>query len=215
MREYHDRLRDQSQPQPTHNSVASQGKERSWHDLAGEYGLSDMMTVSHTATALGEGFEQEFESYGNGPLSPPGTDLLGFWGVSTLLSRCSFICYHCFCLQMSEKIHPTLFAVALDYLPIQASAVPCERVFSSSAETDTKRRNRIHPVLMEALQMVKFSLKQQRLNFTEGWAVTEKELENEADEDDAGDLLGMLTSEDNGNAFDEVIHALGQNDSDE
>jgi len=78
---------------------------------------------------------------------------------------------------MSENIHPILFAMALYYLPIQASLVPCEHVFSSSTETDMKRHNRIHPVLMEALQMLKFSLKQQRLNFMEGWAITEDELE--------------------------------------
>jgi hypothetical protein len=54
----------------------------------------------------------------------------------------------------------------MDYLPIQASAVPCERVFSSSAETDTKKRNRIGPELMEALQVLKFALKKSRLNFT-------------------------------------------------
>jgi hypothetical protein len=54
----------------------------------------------------------------------------------------------------------------MDYLPIQASAVPCERVFSSSAETDTKKRNRIKPELMEALQILKFSLKKTRLDFT-------------------------------------------------
>jgi hypothetical protein len=54
----------------------------------------------------------------------------------------------------------------MDYLPIQASAVPCERAFSSSAETDTKRRNRIRPELMEALQVLKFALKKSRLNFT-------------------------------------------------
>jgi hypothetical protein len=118
---------------------------------------------------------------------------------------------------MSEKIHQVLFAMALDYLPIQASSVPSERVFSSSAETDTKRRNRIHPVLMEALQMLKFSLKQQRLNFTEGWAVTEDELEYYADDDeDAANLLGKLTSEIKENAIDidEVIHAVGQDDND-
>jgi hypothetical protein len=56
--------------------------------------------------------------------------------------------------------------MAMDYLPIQASAVPCERVFSSSAETDTKKRNRIKPELMEALQILKFALKKDRLNFT-------------------------------------------------
>ena len=54
----------------------------------------------------------------------------------------------------------------MDYLPIQASAVPCERVFSSSAETDTKKRNRINLELMEALQVLKFALKKSCLNFT-------------------------------------------------
>ena len=107
--------------------------------------------------------------------------------------------------------------MALDYLPIQASSVPSERVFSSSAETDTKRRNRIHPVLMEALQMLKFSLKQRRLNFTDGWAVTEDELEYYTDDDeDSADLLGKLTSEirEDGIDIDEVIHVVGQDDED-
>jgi hypothetical protein len=42
----------------------------------------------------------------------------------------------------------------MDYLPIQASSVPCEQAFSLSAETDTAQRNWISPVLMEALQML-------------------------------------------------------------
>jgi hAT family C-terminal dimerisation region len=63
--------------------------------------------------------------------------------------------------------------MALDFLPIQASAVPSEQVFSSSAETDTKKRNCINPVLMEALQMLKFTLKKARLNFTDGWITPE------------------------------------------
>ena len=54
----------------------------------------------------------------------------------------------------------------MDYLPIQASAVPCERVFSSSSETDTKKRNRIKPELFEALQILKFGIKSDRLSFT-------------------------------------------------
>ena len=118
---------------------------------------------------------------------------------------------------MSDKIHPVLFAIALDYLPIQASSVPSEHVFSSSAKTDMKRGNQIHPVLMEALQMLKISLKQQRLNFMEGWTVTEDELEYYADDDeDAADLLGKLTSEIKENAIDidEVIHVVGQDDND-
>jgi hypothetical protein len=61
---------------------------------------------------------------------------------------------------------PTIFRIAMDYLPIQSSAVPCEHIFSSSAETDTKKRSRIKPELMEALQILKFALKKDRLNFT-------------------------------------------------
>ena len=107
--------------------------------------------------------------------------------------------------------------MAVDYLPIQVSLVPSKRIFSSSAETDTKRRNRIHPVLMEALQMLKFSLKQQRLNFMDGWAITEDELQYYADDDeDSADLLGKLTSEirEDGIDIDEVIHVVGQDDDD-
>ena len=107
--------------------------------------------------------------------------------------------------------------MALDYLPIQVSSVPSKHTFSSSAETDTKRRNRIHPVLMEALQMLKFSLKQWWINFTDGWAVTEEELEYYADDDeDSADLLGKLTSEirEDGIDIDEVIHIVGQDDED-
>ncbi|KAJ6456521.1 hypothetical protein C8R45DRAFT_795205, partial [Mycena sanguinolenta] len=62
--------------------------------------------------------------------------------------------------------HPNIFVLAVDYLPIQGLAVPCEHVFSSSGETDTVRRSRIAPDLMEAPQMLKFSVKKGRgLNF--------------------------------------------------
>ncbi|KIJ91108.1 hypothetical protein K443DRAFT_115544 [Laccaria amethystina LaAM-08-1] len=197
MQKYHDRLQGQTQ-QPTPGTATSQQQRKSWHDLAGQYGPKDMLDVSSASSALGQGVEEQFELYDNGPLSPRGTDLVGFWGLS-------------------EETHPVLYAMALDYLPIQVSSVPSERVFSSSAETDTKRRNRIHPVLMEALQMLKFSLKQQWLNFTEGWAVTEQELEYYADDDeDSADLLGKLTSDiaEGGIDIDEVIHVVGQDDED-
>jgi hAT family protein len=64
----------------------------------------------------------------------------------------------------------------MDFLPIQASAVPCERAFSSSAETDTKKRNRLKPEFMEALQILKFGLKKKRLSFTEDIVTPEDDL---------------------------------------
>ena len=109
----------------------------------------------------------------------------------------------------------------MDYLPIQASAVPCERVFSSSAETDTKKHNRIKPVLMEALQMLKFSLKKQRLDFTGGWITSENEMSKKNDpigrnDDSEPDLLANLFSlTDKGggeDAMDEAIQTICESD---
>ncbi|KAL4081270.1 hypothetical protein V8B97DRAFT_2020130 [Scleroderma yunnanense] len=50
-----------------------------------------------------------------------------------------------------------------------ASSVPSECVFSSASETMTKCCNHISPILMEAIQMMKFFLKKEQLNFTKGW----------------------------------------------
>ena len=81
-------------------------------------------------------------------------DPLRYWAV------CIFPCFggdFSALLQASEKKFPYLFQLAMDILPAQASSVSCERVFSSSKETCTPRRNRINPELMEALQILKFS----------------------------------------------------------
>ena len=87
---------------------------------------------------------------------------------------------------------------AIDYLAIQGSAVPCERVFSSAKETTTPRRNRIHADLMEMLQMLKFSLKGgESLNFTQG---TSRE--------DVVSYLDTLLDEEN--SVPEDIHAYMQ-----
>jgi hypothetical protein len=57
----------------------------------------------------------------------------------------------------------------MDIIPIQASSIPCERVFSSGKETLSARRNAISSDLMEALQLLKFATKQGRaLGFMEG-----------------------------------------------
>ncbi|KIK14204.1 hypothetical protein PISMIDRAFT_78894, partial [Pisolithus microcarpus 441] len=60
---------------------------------------------------------------------------------------------------------PMLYHMAMDYLAIQGSTIPCKWIFLSSAETDTKKWNRIKPALMEALQMLKFHQKKSCLDF--------------------------------------------------
>jgi len=51
--------------------------------------------------------------------------------------------------------------MAMDYLPIQATSVLCEHIFLLSGGTDTKQRNYINPLTIEALQMLKFHLKKE------------------------------------------------------
>ncbi|KAF9483210.1 hypothetical protein BDN70DRAFT_784343, partial [Pholiota conissans] len=54
-----------------------------------------------------------------------------------------------------------------DVLPAHAFAVPHERVFYSSKETCTLRRNRISRSLLEALQVSKYSYLSDRVSFVE------------------------------------------------
>ncbi|KAF5378856.1 hypothetical protein D9615_006941 [Tricholomella constricta] len=70
---------------------------------------------------------------------------------------------------------PILYRIALDVLPVQVSAVPCERVFSSSKETDALRRSNLSPEMMEILQILKYLIRCDRLNFTEGLLAKEEE----------------------------------------
>ena len=100
-------------------------------------------------------------------------------------------------IQINRSEFPTLFVIAIDYLLIQASSVPCERIFSSAKETDTLKRNRMSPMLMEALQMLKFSLKKDRrsISFTNGWK-TEKAEMMRAPETTKEDLLAQLLTGD-------------------
>jgi len=85
----------------------------------------------------------------------------------------------------------------MDLIPVQATSVPCERVFSASKETTTARRNRLTPKIMEALQILKFQAKHKReLSFTEG--LKEKDELDDLEETEAvrptEDLRAFLNS---------------------
>jgi len=103
-----------------------------------------------------------------------------------------------------------LFMIAMDYLPIQATSVPCKQVFSSAKETDTNKRNRMSPMLMEALQILKLSLKKERLDCMEGWATLDAAL--------CGgpwltkDLLGTLFTGNCENVMDKILKTLSTYD---
>src|SRR5258707_14679993 len=118
-------------------------------------------------------------------------------------------------IQINKAEFPTLFGIALDYLPIQASSVPCERVFSSTKETDTLKCNRIHPVLMEALQTLKFSLKKERFNFTGGWQTALSKMKGKGNAGTTKDLLAHLLTRNRQATTDALLHALSDSDDED
>jgi len=61
----------------------------------------------------------------------------------------------------------------IDYLSIQATSIPYKHIFLSAKETDTVKRNWISLVPMQSLQLLKFLLKKECLNFTHGWSTSE------------------------------------------
>jgi hypothetical protein len=63
-------------------------------------------------------------------------------------------------------------------------------------------------MLMEALQMLKFSLKQKRFDFMDGWITADSEMEDVAD--DEPDLLATLTE----SSIDRVLAAVCRDDED-
>jgi len=71
--------------------------------------------------------------------------------------------------------------------------VPCERVFSSSKETITARRNALSPCLIEALQLLKYTTKNGRgISFIEGLEAAEELAELEKREE--GETVEELSS---------------------
>jgi hypothetical protein len=60
----------------------------------------------------------------------------------------------------------------MNTLPVQGSAVSCERVFSSAKRTITDERNRLVAQTIEVKQILKYALKASRLSLQSRWNTT-------------------------------------------
>lgn len=107
-------------------------------------------------------------------------------------------------MQEHQHQYPRIFRLAMDIIPIQASSVPCERVFSSGKQTMAPRRGRISAQLMEALQILKFSIRKETpLKFSDmSWKEELKEFEMRARSMPPGDAEAYGRSLDNDDEAD-------------
>ena len=138
--------------------------EPSVEQLMDTYGLDDEDgAVWSDAAGDTQSIEQEFQAYIMEPQSNH-TDRLHALLEGESLSTISIHLIMSVIPQLCKESFPTLYAMAINYLPIQASSVSCKRAFLSSSEMDMKKCNRINDLLMEALQMLKFVLKWDHLS---------------------------------------------------
>jgi hypothetical protein len=119
MEEYHMKY-----PTPTVASPQSAhlGQPRTFMILGARYGLSNMVMQAEEPGA--QLIDPEYNAYVTCNLAHINTNPLVFW-------------------ELEQEQYPTIFRMAMDYLPVQPSSVPCERAFSSSGLTDTKQCNQI------------------------------------------------------------------------
>ncbi|KAF8205470.1 hypothetical protein K438DRAFT_1756858 [Mycena galopus ATCC 62051] len=151
-----------------------------------------------------QSIEEEMKHYERSVIPPRRSmDLVGYWAglIKTLLAQPSIgsgLIMLAVITALWSLIRPChIYRLFIDYAAAQATSVPSERVFSSSAETDTKHCNRINPILMEALQMLKFNYKKSHLNFmSEGQSATVA--------DDDKDWLQVLASTTNDKEKQEI-----------
>ena len=104
--------------------------------LVAHLGVPDM-EITPTPTKP-QNVKQESQLYPSTAPVDETMDPLKFWEVCTMkvyISGCSN--YLDPVTQVHQKQFPVLFAIAMDYLPIQASSIPCKRVFFLSS-TDMK-----------------------------------------------------------------------------
>ena len=80
----------------------------------------------------------------------------------------------------------------------------------------TKHRNQISPILMEALQMTKFFLKKERLDFMNGWITLEKEMQQDVEGEDqlAKVIDENLTRAELAQAVDDIMIAIAKDEAD-
>ena len=111
-------------------------------------------------------------------------------------------------LEANAHRYPVWASLARDHLAIMASSVSSEWAFSSAGITISKHRNCLKPDVVEALQCLKFMIKQD-LFFRFDPSIAADEMQ----EEEAASGLDSEVSDKNGKSWDEMW--IVDNDNDE
>ncbi len=97
----------------------------------------------------------------------------------------AFLDIHIF--QQASIQLPVWAAIAWDYLPVMASSVSSEKIFSSSGITISKQRNHLHGDIVEALQILKSAFRHSNISYFKDLPTLKTEediLDEEIEEDE-------------------------------
>jgi hypothetical protein len=130
MQEYHQKVQ-----LPTLAQAKGRVHTHTINSLASHFSIKDMGVRRSNPVSGIQSPDQEYHAYINGDLWKEHSDPLVFWEVNNnhyTVVHCSIsYLFTCNDLQSKCESYPTIFTITMDYLPIQASSIPCERVFSS------------------------------------------------------------------------------------
>ena len=145
---------------PTPTATTTTGDTESATATASVRSDFDRYRLTLLAADEAEGWEAELQRYLKDMPADvmPETDIILWWQVRKLfLFNLIVLNVLYYKQQNNHKLYPTLGRIALDILPIPASSVPCERLFSAAKEIADDRRSRLGPKTFEELQIMKFA----------------------------------------------------------
>jgi hAT family C-terminal dimerisation region len=104
-------------------------------------------------TNLNDPWRADFKGYLHSRDELGAMTIVEWWGVWI----CPYYTYSILTTlsQWNSTRYPVWASLARDYLPVMASSVSSERAFSSAGITISKRRSRLKPDIVEALQFLK------------------------------------------------------------
>ena len=134
-------------------------------------------TAMNATSNPSDPWRRDFDSYLNSRDQLGTMSIVEWWGVSSTRKLCSKYTDLMTALQWNAIRYPVWASLARDYLPIMGSSVSSERAFSSAGITISKRRSRLKPDIVEALQFMKCAYRRELLFREEPSTASEMEQE--------------------------------------